>query len=296
MANDRTVVIGAFGDTHCGSTIGLCPPTGVELDDGGTYLPSLAQRWIWDCWVAGWQHVANIVERERRIANDDVDLGIVCNGDATDGNHHGTTQILSPAEGAHIKCAVESFREPIKLKPRWAWMVRGTEAHVGKSAGLEEGIAVAWNDEGAPIQRCDTGAAKTWSWWTLPLEIHDKLIVFDHHGRMGQRAHTRASYVRLYAFDVWAERMMRGERAPDLAVRSHHHTYEDSGPQHPTRKITRVVQMPAYQLATAFVRRIAAESLADIGLVAIVIRPTGEIEVHPHVTYPSRGEPWRIPA
>lgn len=125
------------------------------------------------------------------------------------------------------------------------------------------------------------------------MEIHNRLIVFDHHGRMGQRAHTRSSYVRLYAFDVWAERAMRGERPPDLAVRSHHHTYEDSGPTHPTRGVTRVVQMPAFQLATAFVRRIAAESLADIGLVAIVIRPNGELEVHPHITYPSRGPAWK---
>lgn len=263
------------------------------MDDGGTYLPSLAQRWLWDCWTAGWAHVANIIERERRIADDDVDFGFVSNGDAVDGNHHGTTQILSPAEGAHIKTAVESFRVPLGMNPKWAWVVRGTPAHVGKSAGLEEGLAVALDREGAPIVRCDTGETKTWSWWTLPMEIHDRLVVFDHHGRMGQRAHTRASYIRLYAFDVWAERAMRGERAPDLAVRSHHHIYEDSGPTHPTRKVTRVVQMPAFQLATEFVRRIAAESLADVGLVAIVIRPNGEFEVHPHITYPSRGPAWK---
>jgi hypothetical protein len=154
-------------------------------------------------------------------------------------------------------------------------------------------MAVALDREGAPIVRCEEGEHKTWSWWSLQMELHGKLLAFDHHGRMGQRAHTRGSYIRLYAFDAWAERAMRGERPPDLAVRSHFHVYEDSGPTHPTRGITRIVQMPAFQLATAFVRRIAVESLADIGLVAIVIRPSGEILVEPHVTSPSRGTIWK---
>jgi hypothetical protein len=32
---------------HINSTTGLCPPDGIELDDGGRYLPSKPQRWLW---------------------------------------------------------------------------------------------------------------------------------------------------------------------------------------------------------------------------------------------------------
>ena len=28
-------IVVCVGDTHCGSTVGLCPPEGLELDDGG---------------------------------------------------------------------------------------------------------------------------------------------------------------------------------------------------------------------------------------------------------------------
>ncbi len=281
----RTVVLGVCSDLHCGSTIGLCPETGIELDDGGSYEASPGQRWLWSEWRRGWEHVQRIAERE------DADLGVIVNGDATDGNHHGTTQILSGAEGIHIRVATESLRVPLALSPKWVWIVRGTETHVGKSGGLEEGMAVALDREGHPVQR-DVNTGR-WSSFHLRLDIHGKLLDFRHHGRMGQRAHTRPGYVHLYAHDIWAEYALRGETPPDLAVRSHFHTYEDTGPPHPTRHKTRVVQMPAYQLATAFIYRIAAEGTADIGLIAVVIRPDGTIEVHPHVTSPSRGEVWK---
>lgn len=284
--SQRTVVLGVVSDLHAGSTIGLCPADGVHLDDGGSYMPSKEQLWLWEHWLAGWGFVQDIVKRE------DADFGLVVNGDATDGNHHGTVQILSGAEGAHIKCATECLRVPLAGHPKWVWVVRGTEAHVGKSGGLEEGMAVALNREGAPIQRdVNTGA---WSSWYVMLDIHGKLIDFAHHGRMGQRAHTRAGYARHFAHDIWTERMLRGERAPAVAVRSHYHTFEDSGPPHPTRPTTRVIQMPAWQLKTAFVWRVGVESLSDVGMVALVIRPEGPIEVHPYVISPSRGATWKL--
>jgi hypothetical protein len=288
--NNKTLVLGVFSDIHAGSTIGLCHPNGVSLDDGGSYIPSPEQCWLWECWVNGWKHVNNIIERERRFSDNDVDFGIISNGDATDGNHHKTVQILSGAEGAHIKCAAECIREPLNLNPKWVWIIRGTEAHVGKSGGLEEGLAVALDREGAPIQRMPNRGP--WSWWDLRLEAHGRLLDFTHHGRMGQRAHTKGSYHQLFAFDVWAERAKRGERAPDIAVRSHMHQYRDSGPPHPLERTTRVIQTPAFQLATAFVKRVSAESLADIGLVAIVIRPTGDIDVSPCIFTPDRGPIW----
>lgn len=254
------------------------------------YTPSREQRWLWDIFKAAGHHTESIIEAETK-RDGPVDYGFLTNGDATDGNHHGTTQIISPAEGAHIKAAVECFREPLKLGPKWVWVVRGTEAHVGKSGGLEEGMAVAMNREGAPIQRdVNTG---TWSSWYVMLELHGKLLDFTHHGRMGQRAHTRAGYAKHYAHDIWTERLLRGERPPDLAVRSHYHTFEDTGPVHPTRPTTRLVQTAAYQLKSAFAHKVVPESLSDIGDMTLVIRPDGTLEVVPFVVSPSRGETWK---
>ena len=47
---DRHLVV-FLGDTHCGSTVGLCPEEGLELDDGGWYQPNKAQHWLWANWL-----------------------------------------------------------------------------------------------------------------------------------------------------------------------------------------------------------------------------------------------------
>ena len=57
---------------------------------------------------------------------------------------------------------------------------------------------------------------------------------------------------------------MDNDNPPDVAIRSHFHQFADSGKIHKVK--TRAVALPAWQLATEYVHRVA-ESLADIGLV-----------------------------
>src|SRR5436305_14702313 len=114
-------------DHHAGSTIGLCPPR-LLLDDGGEYLASKSQLWLWECWTAYWQQV-----EETRRANK-AKLYAVFNGDLVDGNHHGTTQILSGNQNAQAAAVDAYLKIPLALKPNKLFFVRGTEAHAGPSA------------------------------------------------------------------------------------------------------------------------------------------------------------------
>ena len=50
-------VLAVVSDLHCGSTLGLCGPEPVELDDGGLYTPSAIQRWLWERWADYWRRV-----------------------------------------------------------------------------------------------------------------------------------------------------------------------------------------------------------------------------------------------
>ena len=52
-------IVACFGDMHCGSTVGLCPPEGIELDDGGLYMPNTGQEWLWNNWEEAWAKVGN---------------------------------------------------------------------------------------------------------------------------------------------------------------------------------------------------------------------------------------------
>jgi len=292
-----THVIAICGDLHCGSTVGLCPPEGMELDDGGLYEPSPAQRWLWDCWEQSWA-IAKSYARGKH-------LSLILNGDLIDGDHHRTAQIASPLTGIHLGCAMESLRVPLALKPKAIHVLRGTPSHSGRSGSSEEAVAHALRDMSWPIIK-DPETDK-FSSYRRRLDIGDVRLDLSHHGRMGQRAHTRGSYSRLYGFDIWAEQMLETytamrhsddplkifneRRPPDIAVRSHNHKYMDTGFDH--RGITRVISAPAFQLATEWIHRIAAESLADIGIILLGVNKH-EIEVKPVLFTPDRPKPLTL--
>ena len=136
-------IVVCVGDTHCGSTVGLCPPEGLELDDEGLYLPSKAQNWLWNNWEEAWGKIKSVKRKNKKAK-----LHLILNGDLIDGDHHRTTQIATGLTGVHIKCAMESLRVPLALKPQSIHILRGTPSHVGRAGGSEEGIARALSAEG----------------------------------------------------------------------------------------------------------------------------------------------------
>jgi len=272
----RPALLVVTSDIHVGSTIGPCPPEGVRLDDEGKYLPSRAQRWIWDNWVDFWDTVAALRKKEK------ADLYCVFNGDLFEGSHHGTTQIVSnnPEPAAYLAGRV--FGVPRDLKPTRLFIVRGTEAHVGPSGATEEAFARTINAEQNP-------ETKTWSWWHLQLELHGTLFDFQHHGRMGQRPWTRQNVVSNLAAQIFYERARRGLRHPDIAFRSHFHQFQDTHDAHPVR----VIQLPAWQLKTSHAHKVAADSLADIGGVTVLVNPNGQLEVIAKLYQPELPPVWR---
>lgn len=274
-----TCLIAVVSDLHAGSTVALAPPR-IELDDGGHYEASKAQRWMWERWGQFW----DTVERERDRLK--ADLIFVCNGDATDGNHHGTTQILSGNPTAQAAVLNEVLAIPLALQPTAIAMIRGTEAHVGPSAAYEERVAVGLKKDGRPvILDMENGNA---SHWQVTLDVHGQRINFAHHGKIGGRPNTKMTAVYSQAFDIWTEHNLRGEPPPHLAVRSHMHRYADSYNAYPTR----LIQTGAWQLATSYVHRIAPNALADVGGLLLTVR-AGELLATPHLYRPKAVGPWK---
>jgi hypothetical protein len=255
----------------------------VTLDDGGEYAASKGQRWLWENWLAYWKRVESVRK----------ELGAsviqVYNGDLTDGDHHGTTQILSGNPTAQAHVVNEALHVPKAQKPDQMFFIRGTEAHVGKSAAFEERIALGLRKDGHPvIPDAETGTA---SQWHAKLEIEGIGIDFAHHGRMGQRPWTKGNIANLLAFQIWTEHHLRGEPPPHLAVRSHMHQYWDTADAYPTR----LIQTASFQLATAYVHKVVTESsLADVGGCIIVVK-NGRYTVEPVLFRPASPTPWRKP-
>lgn len=250
-------VMAVVSDLHCGSTVGLHPDTPTALDDGGSYQPTPAQRWLWDRWLLFWADV--------KAAATGAQLTVLVNGDHLDGDHHGTTQIVSRNPLVQADIALRCWDPILALNPDHVVLVRGTEAHVGQSASGEEGLAKALASRGAPILRTPTGQ---YSWWHFVGELGPCRVSATHHGRIGQRPWTKGSVSSNLAATIFYEHAVRGERHPDLALRSHYHRTADSGDSHPVR----VIQTPAWQLASSFAFKVAAESLADLG--GLLVRAT----------------------
>lgn len=257
----------------------VCPPGGIELDDGGVQLPNRVQKWLHGCWESAWDQYSRVADDYKPVHQT-----LILNGDLTDGIHHHSPQ-LAPLAGQHFRAAHELLKErPLRLGFDAVHVIRGTESHVGRAGELEEGLARTLKAEGHPVvEDPDTGQAT--SYWRR-IDVDGVLLDVRHHGRMGQRAHTRGPYQRWYAQDIALEHMLDGERAPDLAIRSHLHKYGDSGTDR--RWPTRLVSLPCWQMMTSFAHRISAESLSDIGLVVFVVRDGRLLEPHPVLFQPSR--------
>lgn len=267
-----------LSDIHAGGSTALCPPK-VLLDDGGSYTASKGQSWLWE-------QFGDMCERTRqKVAELHADLFLILNGDLVDGYHHGTTELLSANPNAQAAVVNACMQKLLALNPKHILVARGTEAHVGKSASAEERIADGLRRDGWPvIVDPDTGTS---SWWHFRGDIQGVYVDVTHHGRTGQREHTRGSAAVLHAHDIFLSHAKRGDRHPDLCLRGHHHKFNDSYDSCPTRVIT----SGAWQFATSYVHKVAADSVADIGGYHITIE-AGEYEVERIEYRPSRGTIW----
>lgn len=281
----RPVVLAITSDWHAGSTVAVCPPR-IGLDDGGEYVHSKAQSWLWGNWTGYWDRAATI--------RDDLnaELFMLGNGDAVDGDHHKTTQILSGNPAAQAAVVDALLKVPLALKPDRIVMIRGTEAHVGQSASSEERIARGLRKDGWPIIGDEnTGTSSHWHFRT---EIQGVRLDFAHHGRVGTRPWTKPNVTANLAAEIFYThakedfKRNRPPTAPHLAVRSHMHQFVDTHDQHPVR----VIQTPAWQLATSFIHRIAPGAIADVGGLIVTIQD-GAYDVEPVIYNPEQTPVWR---
>ena len=264
----RPILLVVCSDVHGGSTLAACPPEGVTLDDGGTYMPSKLQLWIWERWCQFWDLVA-----VRRLEYD-AEVWAVLNGDLTEGDHHGTSQIISKnAESQKYVCK-RIFSVLSAANPDRVFIVRGTEAHVGPSGMTEEAFAES-------IKAEKSEESGRWSWWHLRLAPHGCRVDLQHHpSTRGSLPWTRPQAAQRLAFRIWSEHALRDIPYPHYAFRSHLHVHSDSGKAYPTRAIITA----AWQAKTSHAHQVASDSIADMGGHLLLVRPDGTSTIE-HVLY-----------
>jgi len=252
----RVIVVAS--DQHCGSTLGLCTPEGVQVDNENWFKPGPALLHLWS------QH-GNFVDDASRIVTEWRKKGATAHyvnlGDLTDGDHHHTHQIVNRDQGTHIAAARNVLKDGfLRLDFDTVHFVMGTPAHVGVGGGLEKSIASDISGDYPVVRHPRLG---TTLWPELEMDLGAYRFDFKHHGRTGTREHTRKSYLALYAHDIHTAYLSDGRRPPDVAVRAHNHKIGDSGPDPKAR--TRVCATGCWQYSSEWVKSKAIESRPDFG-------------------------------
>ena len=206
MVNNLVVV----SDTHCGCRLGLCPPGGVFMDEGGMYKPSKLQKKIWKMWREFWDEFVPLATRGEPYA-------VVFNGDIVDGVHHGSTTQISHNLEDQAANAYECMAPIVEACEGRYYHIRGTEAHVGKSARDEENLAKRLgaipNEEGQHAR---------WDLWKM---CGPKLVHFLHHVGTTSSAAYEATAVFKELIEEYVESAKWDRRPPDAIIRSHRHRY-----------------------------------------------------------------------
>ena len=243
-----TIIV--VSDLHINSTVGLCKPN-IQLDDGGTYKASKTQRWLWNCWLDLWDNKAPPYPGEHIL---------IINGDLGELDAKSRSSQIITTNHSTIQSIVLDTIEPAINWADKIYIIRGTAAHTGNSAWLEEAIA---QDLDNAIH--DDNSA---SWWHLRAVCEGVRFDIAHHASMGNLPHTspnaanKVAFVAQYRYAV----DMR-QPPPDVAIRSHNHRYADSGSNYGTFALL----TGAWTTATEYAYRIGQENVfADIAAHAFV--------------------------
>jgi len=240
-----------ISDLHCGCRMGLCPPQGMKLDDGGRVTPSKLQDTVWRWWEEFWNvWIPDVTHGEPYT--------VVLNGDAVDGVHHNSTTQMSQNIEDQVEMTYEILRPVVEACEGRYYHLRGTEAHVGKSGVDEERLAKrlgAIPDE--------AGKHARWEMW---IRVGRGLVNIMHHiGTAGSMAYeTSAVQKELEQAIVEAGRW--NNEIPDIVVRSHRHRNVEVRSQS-YKGWAVAFTTPGWQLKTPFVFRVAGarQSQPQIG-------------------------------
>jgi len=229
-------------DLHCGCRLGLCPPTGARLDDGGRYIPSRLQKVVWNWWTEFWDDWVPRVTHDEPFA-------VVVNGDVIEGVHHRATSQISQNIEDQCQIAYEALAPVVERCDGQFFMVRGTPAHVGEQGVHEERLA---KQLGA-VPNEDGQHARYELWKTFGT---GRLAHFNHHIGTTSSSQHETSAVNAELAHAFVEAGRWGHSPPDVVVRSHRHRCSEIRiPSQHGYSISFVT--PAWQLKTPFAYKVA---------------------------------------
>ncbi len=250
-----------ISDTHCGGTTALFPNYTMTFKHGEKDAISVpqnpTQKKLYDHFM---KCAVNIKAGGQRLV-------IVVNGDAIEGHHHGTIQVVSTNPQHHVEIFNEVF-ENFLTKCGFSvkrgdelHFISGTESHTG---WVERDIAAYFSPYGATFQDELDGV------W------NGKRVWFTHHGANPGGGASEGDAYRNWLKRIWFDCDKEGRAKPDIVISSHYHKSLYQTYVRDWHTIHGMVT-PSFQKKTRFGLRAAPFEKNDIGISPFVITGGGLI-------------------
>jgi hypothetical protein len=244
----------------------------MRLDGGGLYYPSTEQKMVFAKWTELWSEwVPEACHREP--------FAVLLNGDALDGVHHGSTTQISQNHADQVKIATKILEPIVDLCGGRFYMTRGTEAHVGPSAEMEELLA---KSVGAVSDK-----AGSYSRFEIYMQLGKGLIHALHHIGTTGTTHYESTAVMKELSESYTEAGRWTDAPPDVIIRSHRHRHIEV--RVPTRLGYGITFVTAgWQLKTPFTYKIPGGRLTTPQIGGSLVRQ-GDRDLY------TRHKIWRMP-
>ena len=268
-------ILAAVPDAHITSTVGLCNPNLFTLDDGGSYRGSKGQRWLWRCWLDFWQYATDMkIHYNAHVTT--VFVGDMIEKDVK----KRSKQVVTRNTADVIQAAADTLAPALAVTDR-AFFIRGTGAHVGKSAEYEELLARDCD----VAEKNENGRS---SWWRLLAEFGGVLFDIEHHTSIGRKPWTLPNSLNGLAVELMIA--YAGQKLPQVALRGHVHRPVDTFDNYPIR----VLALPSWQLLTEYTHRLGVCVPPTVGGVLFVCQD-GEYSLVKKYYEPERTRAWKEP-
>lgn len=240
------------GDIHCNSTVALSAPT-AELPDGMAAGQSQDQEKLWLAWRDGWKKIKRLKRNVVVVLG-----GEICDIDSKDRSDQYITRNPGLAQSNAML-----MLEPVFEVANKFIVLRGTEAHSGKSAWTDEGIARQIHKD-IKIEVVKNGSQ--YSWYEHDFFIGGRKFNLAHHVSMGTSKRTERDAANHLSADLIMSYARSRDPLPHYALRGHVHRNSDSSINYPIHSII----APCWSLQNSYIHRIGSgNALPEIGLVIV---------------------------
>lgn len=246
---DITTTLIHISDLHVNSVVAVCPPE-IQLDKD-SHRASREQRELWHCWLDFCDKAS--AQPGRRV--------LLIGGDLAElDTKRRSNELITPNKAIIQRMVIDTL-EPILAVITDVIILRGTTAHVGKSAWIED--AIAKDLTGVNVIKDDEGHC---SHYHIRRDIGGTCVDMAHHASMsGLPGKRNYGAEKLAAEVLWYYRIAMDTPPPRLVLRSHNHQRAHAelteGPY-----TVRVDYSPAWSLKPEYIYRAGKENtVSDIG-------------------------------